>query len=416
MAAKFVDSGLAPLLAQLAQMPIGTSSTTLPGDVSAVAKPTSENPQISFTATECVDDLHVRGLLRVDNVEARLLALQARLALVSAAESRSQAETSTLPTMVFLGPLTRGQLRGSTEIAVVAASSANAKNIPAHLRPFDDSAVLRGKQHARVSALNVWIASSSSDSHQDAGDDTYISAVQFLFLYSHGDQPRVEGGIHGEAPNAQSKLTTLTLGHKEFITALDMSWSSSSSAPASFGTIAESSLRALRVKTSDGQEWVVGLAPKADAEWSAVALEDAQTVKGWYGVLKQASADKPFKLCALGPLLHKYKSSGLSSSSSSSSAAVPAAPAAIVAVASTPMLKHVSDFDENGLMYWLGTKGKTTAWQNPHTLGAVTVECSKIKSDSKPVDVRFRFMSFWNVVNHFQKNMWLFCFSGRCGS
>ena len=36
------------------------------------------------------------------------------------------------------------------------------------------------------------------------------------------------------------------------------------------------------------------------------------------------------------------------------------------------------DFDDNGLLYFLGTYGKTKAWQNPHSIGQVTVFASSI--------------------------------------
>ncbi len=36
------------------------------------------------------------------------------------------------------------------------------------------------------------------------------------------------------------------------------------------------------------------------------------------------------------------------------------------------------DFDENGLLYFLGTYGKTKSWLNPHTIGQVTVFASSI--------------------------------------
>ena len=38
--------------------------------------------------------------------------------------------------------------------------------------------------------------------------------------------------------------------------------------------------------------------------------------------------------------------------------------------------KH--DFDENGVLFYLGTKGKTQKWQNPHSLGEVRAFCSGI--------------------------------------
>lgn len=42
-------------------------------------------------------------------------------------------------------------------------------------------------------------------------------------------------------------------------------------------------------------------------------------------------------------------------------------------------LKHTSDFDENGLIYFIGTNGKTTEWVNPAQYGLVTVTSSEGK-------------------------------------
>ena len=39
-------------------------------------------------------------------------------------------------------------------------------------------------------------------------------------------------------------------------------------------------------------------------------------------------------------------------------------------------LTHESDFDTNGAMYYIGTKGGTCEYQNPQTTGAVTVTAS----------------------------------------
>jgi len=39
---------------------------------------------------------------------------------------------------------------------------------------------------------------------------------------------------------------------------------------------------------------------------------------------------------------------------------------------------YAYDFDENGVLFFLGTYGKTKAWLNPHTIGQVTVFASSI--------------------------------------
>lgn len=46
--------------------------------------------------------------------------------------------------------------------------------------------------------------------------------------------------------------------------------------------------------------------------------------------------------------------------------------------------KHKSDFDTNGLLYWLGTDGGTKAYTNPAVSGKVTLTVSheKVRSFS----------------------------------
>lgn len=39
--------------------------------------------------------------------------------------------------------------------------------------------------------------------------------------------------------------------------------------------------------------------------------------------------------------------------------------------------KHKSDFDENGIIYFIGSNGKTSEWINPNQYGLVTVTCSE---------------------------------------
>ena len=43
-----------------------------------------------------------------------------------------------------------------------------------------------------------------------------------------------------------------------------------------------------------------------------------------------------------------------------------------------PPRVYESDFDTNGMLYWLGTNGGTTAYVNPHTAGRVVVTPSSI--------------------------------------
>lgn len=42
------------------------------------------------------------------------------------------------------------------------------------------------------------------------------------------------------------------------------------------------------------------------------------------------------------------------------------------------LFKHQSDFDENGLIYFIGTNGKTTEWVNPGQYGLVSVTSSEV--------------------------------------
>jgi E3 ubiquitin-protein ligase HECTD1 len=39
---------------------------------------------------------------------------------------------------------------------------------------------------------------------------------------------------------------------------------------------------------------------------------------------------------------------------------------------------YQSDFDENGLLFWIGTQGKTKCYANPHTAGSVVVTPSSV--------------------------------------
>ena len=43
-----------------------------------------------------------------------------------------------------------------------------------------------------------------------------------------------------------------------------------------------------------------------------------------------------------------------------------------------PIFKYTYDFDENGALYYLGTKGKTTIYRNPHELNIVTAFASSL--------------------------------------
>lgn len=48
---------------------------------------------------------------------------------------------------------------------------------------------------------------------------------------------------------------------------------------------------------------------------------------------------------------------------------------------------YSSDFDTNGVLYFLGTQFLTEPWQNPAHIGAVKVTSSPLKHDSAPLSV-----------------------------
>jgi hypothetical protein len=48
------------------------------------------------------------------------------------------------------------------------------------------------------------------------------------------------------------------------------------------------------------------------------------------------------------------------------------------------LYEYKSDFDENGVLYYLGTCGKLNQWENPHDLKLVQVTCSSLQNDSRP--------------------------------
>ncbi|EFO85309.1 hypothetical protein CRE_21657 [Caenorhabditis remanei] len=55
-------------------------------------------------------------------------------------------------------------------------------------------------------------------------------------------------------------------------------------------------------------------------------------------------------------------------------------------------LRHTGDFDENGVIYWIGTNGKTApSWTNPATIKAVKITCSDPRQPfGKPEDLLSR--------------------------
>ena len=46
---------------------------------------------------------------------------------------------------------------------------------------------------------------------------------------------------------------------------------------------------------------------------------------------------------------------------------------------------HQSDFDDNGILHWLGTKAGTTGWTNPAESGLVSVTSSELMGNSTPI-------------------------------
>ena len=51
---------------------------------------------------------------------------------------------------------------------------------------------------------------------------------------------------------------------------------------------------------------------------------------------------------------------------------------------------YASDFDQEGVIYWLGTNGKTTEWSNPATINVVSVESNDQLPFGKPEDILSR--------------------------
>ncbi|EGT38408.1 hypothetical protein CAEBREN_30160, partial [Caenorhabditis brenneri] len=56
------------------------------------------------------------------------------------------------------------------------------------------------------------------------------------------------------------------------------------------------------------------------------------------------------------------------------------------------VLRYVSDFDENGVIYWIGTNGRTApSWSNPSSVKAVKITCSDARQPfGKPDDLLSR--------------------------
>lgn len=72
---------------------------------------------------------------------------------------------------------------------------------------------------------------------------------------------------------------------------------------------------------------------------------------------------------------------------------------------------YTSDFDTNGVMYYLGSHGKTQAFSNPCMAGFVTVTCSDLANDSEPVSAAVGRETV-RCVSKPVKNSW-FCFELR---
>ena len=50
--------------------------------------------------------------------------------------------------------------------------------------------------------------------------------------------------------------------------------------------------------------------------------------------------------------------------------------------------EFVSNFDANGVLWWLGTEGGTTAYANPHTAGRVVARFCSILHGNMPILVK----------------------------
>lgn len=76
----------------------------------------------------------------------------------------------------------------------------------------------------------------------------------------------------------------------------------------------------------------------------------------------------------LTPGLRRWFSKGVGDMLEEGSAAE-AAEKAMGGKLAIKIFKHTSDFDQNGLLYYLGTKGvQNNLWQNPHKTGWVMVD------------------------------------------
>lgn len=47
--------------------------------------------------------------------------------------------------------------------------------------------------------------------------------------------------------------------------------------------------------------------------------------------------------------------------------------------------KYTSDFDQNDILYYLGTRGKSSGWQNPAEMHYIDVYASSVMTDSLPL-------------------------------
>jgi hypothetical protein len=250
------------------------------------------------------------------------------------------------PTFVFIDELKRTTATGNSDVSDKIC--------------LEDGDILKGRRQARVFKVRVWTSKS----------DSTVCSVQFVYEHSQsGNVDYFDGAMHGKVPTDIGRPThCLNLSADECITALSLFWDQSRT-PAT--------LAALRIKTNAGQQLTAGSAPETmdltpkskTSSWQVVVVPNQHAVKGFFSFV-----DGDGELRSVGALTHSFKQFNLDSSTSTTNNML--------------TFVHSTDFDENGLMYWFGTKGKTVVWQNPHTLGDVTVTCSNIKQDSSPVSVR----------------------------
>ncbi len=270
------------------------------------------------------DDLGSNIIL--ENLEARQLALEEKCV---AAVSNGPGMTQIVPSVVFVGPI----MRSSHVMQFSAVCPSDVE--------FDDAEILQGRFHARVVKVQAWCMLEN------------VVALRFSYMHNGGifEAPR-RGLLDTHMDLSLFSSSTLTLAENEHISFCQ--WQSYAQSGSSCVC-----LRALEFRTNFQQTWLVGV-PGPDCAWQSVTIFTHQSIKGVWGLVSLPD----HRFSKLGFLLHAIRQPK---------------PKWLTFV-------PVSDLDDNGICYWLGSSGKTVPWKNPHTDGHVKVTCSALKDDSKPVE------------------------------